>query len=83
MENIKEMKNMMQIGREDIQVPKRMYSVRQLADIFDVSHWTIRNYIKDGWLRAYKIGGSIRISEESIEDFLNDSEIVVDEEWEE
>jgi excisionase family DNA binding protein len=38
------------------------YSMRELADGFDVSEKTIYNRIKDGQIRSFKLGNLTRIS---------------------
>ena len=49
----------------------KMYSVKDMAVIMEVSERTIFNYIKEGKLKgAVKIGGRWKISEENLRDFL-------------
>lgn len=38
------------------------YTVSQAAIVLKVHHLTIRRYIKEGQLKAYRVGGSVRIS---------------------
>jgi len=48
-----------------------MNTVKETAAIFGV-HWqTIRNWIKDGKIKAVRIGKTIRITEEEIERIRN------------
>ena len=42
-------------------------SVKEAAEIFGVKPLTIRRWIADGKLKAVKIVGSVRITEEEIE----------------
>lgn len=43
-----------------------MISIQQAAKELNVCEKTIRNYIKNGQIKAVKIGGLYRISEEEI-----------------
>lgn len=43
-----------------------MLTVNQVADLLNVHHRTVRRWIKEGQLAAFKVGGSIRIAEESV-----------------
>lgn len=47
--------------------PKLFYTVKELAEILQVHKNQIRNWIKDGRLRAGKIGRSYRISAADLE----------------
>ena len=44
-------------------------TVKEAADLVKVSPWTIRNYIKRGWLHATKQGAVVRIRKSDIENF--------------
>jgi excisionase family DNA binding protein len=46
--------------------PKRFHSVATVARQLEVSEKSVRRFIERGLLRAYKIGGQIRISEEDL-----------------
>lgn len=46
-----------------------LLSVRQIAFILKVHHLTIRRYIKEGRLKAVKIGGNVRIKESELNAF--------------
>jgi excisionase family DNA binding protein len=46
--------------------PKRFHSVATVARQLEVSEKSVRRYIKQRLLRAYKIGGQIRIAEEDL-----------------
>lgn len=46
-----------------------LFSVKQAAIILKVHHLTIRRYIKDGQLKAVRIGGNVRIPQSSIDQF--------------
>ena len=47
-----------------------LQSISTIAQRLDVSEKSVRRYIERGLLRAYKIGGQIRISEEDLLAFL-------------
>lgn len=44
-----------------------MKSIKEVAEIFNVSRQTIHAWIKKGAIKAIKIGGTVRISDEEIE----------------
>jgi len=44
-----------------------MKTIKETAKYFNVSEMTIRRWIESGRLKAVKIVGSVRISEEEIE----------------
>lgn len=48
----------------------KIYNVHDLEKILGVTQRTIYNYIKAGQLKAVKIGGSWRFTEEALADFL-------------
>jgi excisionase family DNA binding protein len=47
-----------------------LQSISTIAQRLDVSEKSVRRYIERGLLRAYKIGGQIRIAEEDLMAFL-------------
>lgn len=48
-----------------------MYGVKETAAILGCSTRTIMNYIKDGKIKAIKVGGKWKISKPNLEDFCN------------
>ncbi len=44
----------------------KFHSIKEVADIFDVSERTIRRWISRGFLKFHKWNGIIRISEEDL-----------------
>ena len=48
------------------------FNVNQVAFILKVHPLTIRRYIKEGRLKAVKVGGNVRIKESSLLDFNKD-----------
>ena len=49
----------------------RHYSLTELEGVVGVSHRTLMRYVKDGKLKAVKIGGKWRVSEANLKAFLN------------
>ncbi len=58
----------MPIQVEDITI----YNVKENSDIIGITQVTIREYIRQGKLRAKKIAGEWRITGESLRDFLSE-----------
>ncbi len=48
---------------------EEFYTVNQAAIILKVHSLTIRRYLKEGKLRAYRVGGNVRISLGDIKSF--------------
>lgn len=53
-----------------VPLPKKLYTVEQAAEYLIVPVRTIQNWLREGRLKGYKIGGLWRISEEALEEFL-------------
>jgi excisionase family DNA binding protein len=51
---------------------ENLLNVRQAAFILKVHPLTIRRYIKDGKLKAVRIGGNVRIKESQLSDLNKD-----------
>lgn len=49
----------------------KMYTLRDLAKILNLTERTMHNYIKSGKLKGQKIGGKWQISETNLTKFLN------------
>ena len=49
-----------------------LFNVNQVAFILKVHPLTIRRYIKEGRLKAIKVGGNVRIKESSLNEFNKD-----------
>lgn len=57
---------------------KRTLTTFEAAEISDVSHVTIQNWIKKGWIKAYRTaGGHRRIEREHLSSFLNSKKIPI------
>ena len=50
----------------------KMYSIKKLAEMSDLDRRTIWNFIKEGSLKSYKLGHSLRILDEDLKRFLED-----------
>ena len=53
---------------------RKYYTTKELAELFNVTPLTIRHWIKDGKLRAFKMGSRYRVSTPSLVVFLKKSE---------
>lgn len=49
----------------------KLYTLLELSKILGITDVTLRRYIKDGRLRARKIGGAFHVSEESFREFVS------------
>ncbi len=47
-------------------MPKDLYSVEQVADLLNLHVRTVRNYVREGRLKAVKIGKQYRIAREDL-----------------
>lgn len=52
---------------------EKIYTVKEVSEILKVHFQTILGYIKDGKLKAMKIGKGYRISQKDLDKFLEDS----------
>lgn len=57
----------------------RVYTLEEVAEILHVTKRTIQNYIKDGQLKAVKLGHYWRVSEENLKAFIDGGATVT--EW--
>jgi excisionase family DNA binding protein len=46
-----------------------LLTVKQVAIILKIHHLTVRRYINEGKLKAVKIGGNVRVSQEELKSF--------------
>jgi len=49
-----------------------IYNVKEISDILGITQVTIREYIRQGKIRAKKIAGEWRITGDSLRDFLSE-----------
>ena len=50
---------------------KRTYTVDEIQDILGISKPSAYNLVKQGFFRSVRIGGSIRISKKSFDEWLD------------
>lgn len=48
-----------------------VYSLTELEPVLGVTHRTLLQYVKDGKLKAVKIGGKWKVSEDNLKAFIN------------
>jgi excisionase family DNA binding protein len=46
------------------------YKTGEIADMLGVTRQAVITWIKKGWLKAFKVGKSYRVTKEDLEDFL-------------
>lgn len=51
---------------------ENLFNIKQAAFILKVHPLTVRRYIKEGKLKAGKVGGNIRIKESDLQEFNRD-----------
>lgn len=49
----------------------KMYDLEELSTMLNVTDQTLRKYIKGGKLKAAKIGGKWKVTEENLTKFIN------------
>lgn len=49
----------------------KTYTLKELETILSVTNRTLQQYIKDGKIKAVKIGGKWRVTPENLEKFIN------------
>lgn len=47
------------------------YTLTELESVIGVSHLTLMRYVKNGKLKATKVGGKWRVSEANLKAFIN------------
>lgn len=68
-EKIKELNQMLENKQESFD--KRTYTVDEIQDILSISKPSTYNLVKQGLFRSVRIGGSIRISKRSFDEWLD------------
>lgn len=48
----------------------KIYTIHELEEVLQVTQRTIYNWIKDGKLKAIKIGRTWRVTQEALDEFL-------------
>lgn len=49
----------------------RLYSLLELSELLGITDVTLRRYIKQGKLKAQKLGGSYHITEENLKELVS------------
>ena len=49
----------------------RLYTLTEVEPILGVSHRTLLDYVKTGKIKAVKIGGKWKVSEQNLKAFIN------------
>jgi len=49
----------------------KLYTIKEVAKILDISTRTVSSYIKDGKIKAMKIGGKWKIKESDLKEYLD------------
>lgn len=49
----------------------KLYTLTELENILGVCHRTLLSYVKNGKLKAVKIGGKWKVTEENLNKFIN------------
>jgi len=52
----------------------RLYNIKETAEILGVTTRTLQTYIKNGRIKARKIGRGWKFTEQSINEFINGSD---------
>lgn len=52
----------------------RLYSLTEIEPILGVTHRTLLTYVKEKKLKAVKVGGKWKVSEENLLNFINGKE---------
>jgi excisionase family DNA binding protein len=52
----------------------KLYTTKEIAEILQLSLYTITRYIREGKLETVKVGSQYRITEEQLEKFLKSGE---------
>lgn len=48
-----------------------LYTLKEVCDVVQLSRRTIYNYLKDGSLKAVKVGSQWRVTEEELKAFIS------------
>lgn len=52
----------------------KVYTLTEIEPILGVTHRTLLNYVKQGKIKAIKLGGKWKITEDNLKKFLNGEE---------
>lgn len=57
----------------------KIYTVQEIAEILGISHKTIQKYVRQGDIKAIRLGNQLRITEQAFMDFLESKTVIVKE----
>ena len=66
----RDIKELLQIRQEQLS-NFRVYTLTELEPVLGVTHRTLLQYVKDGKIKAVKIGGKWKVSGENLRKFIN------------
>lgn len=66
----RDIKELLQIKQEQLK-NFRVYTLTELEPVLGITHRTLLQYVKDGKLKAVKIGGKWKVSEGNLKTFIN------------
>lgn len=55
----------------------QVFTPNETAEILKIHPQTVRKWVKEGKIKASRVGGDIRITGKSINDFISKNEIVI------
>ncbi|MDD4110098.1 MAG: helix-turn-helix domain-containing protein [Clostridia bacterium] len=57
----------------------KIYTVQEIAEILGISRKTIQKYVRQGDIKAIRLGNQLRITEQAFMDFLESKTVIVKE----
>lgn len=60
----------MQMNKDEILNNYQIFTLTDLETVLRVSHRTLLTYVKDGQLKAFKMGNKWRVTKEDLKDFI-------------
>lgn len=57
----------------------KIYTVQEIAEILGISRKTIQKYVRQGDIKAIRLGNQLRIKEQAFMDFLESKTVIVKE----
>jgi excisionase family DNA binding protein len=64
------MSDIMKSKKETLESIK-LFTLVELEEVIGVTHRTLLTYVKSGKLKAVKVGGKWKVSEENLKSFIN------------
>ena len=57
----------------------KIYTVQEIAEILGISRKTTQKYVRQGDIKAIRLGNQLRITEQAFMDFLESKTVIVKE----